>query len=138
MPLLATRLLVPTSRFGRAGSRVRGVTRARARAGQYPGEKEITFPPYTCLEAHGDARLERDAKGNEVVIFPLKVPPTPQPPRTAGPPHARAAPVGPCAESFPSRYLPRCTSSDCPAAARLLLLLLLGNPPWRVGIQCLP
>ena len=42
-------------------------------AWQYPGEKEITFPPYTCLEAHGDARLERDAKGNEVIIFPLKV-----------------------------------------------------------------
>ncbi len=43
---------------------------------QYPGEKEITFPPYTCLESDGDARLERDAKGNEVVIFPLKVPAT--------------------------------------------------------------
>ncbi len=40
---------------------------------QYPREKEITFPPYTCLEAQGDARLERDAKGNEVIIFPLKV-----------------------------------------------------------------
>ncbi len=47
----------------------------RACARQYPGEKEITFPPYTCLESHGDARLERDAKGNEVVIFPLKVSP---------------------------------------------------------------
>jgi hypothetical protein len=42
-------------------------------AGQYPGEKEITFPPFTCLESHGDARLERDSKGNEVIIFPLKV-----------------------------------------------------------------
>ncbi len=42
---------------------------------QYPGEKEITFPPYTCLEAHGDAHLERDAEGNEVIIFPLKVSP---------------------------------------------------------------
>ena len=50
-------------------------------ARQYPGEKEITFPPFTCLESHGDARLERDAKGNEVVIFPLKVaPPPPIPP----------------------------------------------------------
>ena len=49
--------------------------------GQYPGEKEITFPPYTCLEAHDDARLERDNKGNEVVIFPLKV--TTPPPRRA-------------------------------------------------------
>jgi hypothetical protein len=44
-------------------------------APQYPGEKEITFPPFTCLESSGDARLERDAIGNEVVIFPLKVPP---------------------------------------------------------------
>ena len=41
---------------------------------QYPGEKEITFPPFMCLESHGAPWLERDAKGNEVVIFPLKVP----------------------------------------------------------------
>jgi hypothetical protein len=40
---------------------------------QYPGEKEITFPPFTCLESDGDPRVMRDAKGNEVVIFPLKV-----------------------------------------------------------------
>ena len=40
--------------------------------GQYPGEKEITFPPFTCLEADGDPRVERNAKG-EVVVFPLKV-----------------------------------------------------------------
>ena len=40
---------------------------------QYPGEKEITFPPFTCLEADGDARLERDADGKELVVFPLKV-----------------------------------------------------------------
>jgi hypothetical protein len=46
-------------------------------ARQYPGEKEITFPPYTCLESQGDARLERSEQG-EVVIFPLKVPPNSQ------------------------------------------------------------
>ena len=39
---------------------------------QYPGEKEITFPPFTCLEADGEPRLERTKEG-EVVIFPLKV-----------------------------------------------------------------
>jgi len=38
----------------------------------YPGEKEITFPPYTCLEANGDPRVERTL-GGEVVIFPLQV-----------------------------------------------------------------
>ena len=57
------------------------LTAARVGA-QYPGEKEITFPPFTCLESDGDPRLERDAKGNEVVIFPLKVaaaPPSPHP-----------------------------------------------------------
>ena len=55
---------------------------------QYPGEKEITFPPFTCLESDGDPRLERDAKGNEVVIFPLKVPaaPPPHPPTPTPPP----------------------------------------------------
>jgi hypothetical protein len=42
--------------------------------GQYPGEKEITFPPYTCLEADGDPRVEYTDKG-EVVVFPLKVSP---------------------------------------------------------------
>ncbi len=39
---------------------------------QYPGEKEITFPPFTCLESDGDPRLERNAQG-EIVFFPLKV-----------------------------------------------------------------
>ena len=39
---------------------------------QYPGEAEVTFPPFTCLEADGEARLERTKEG-EVVIFPLKV-----------------------------------------------------------------
>jgi hypothetical protein len=39
---------------------------------QYPGEKEVTFPPFTCLEADGDPRVERGPNG-EVVIFPLKV-----------------------------------------------------------------
>ncbi len=39
---------------------------------QYPGEKEITFPPFTCLEADGEPRLERTKEG-EVVVFPLKV-----------------------------------------------------------------
>ena len=45
---------------------------ARPRPGQYPGEAEVTFPPFTCLEADGEARLER-TKDGEVVIFPLKV-----------------------------------------------------------------
>jgi hypothetical protein len=40
--------------------------------GQYPGEKEITFPPYTCLEADGDPRVEWTKEG-EIVVFPLKV-----------------------------------------------------------------
>jgi hypothetical protein len=40
--------------------------------GQYPGEKEITFPPFTCLESNGDPRLER-LKGGEVIFFPLQV-----------------------------------------------------------------
>jgi hypothetical protein len=40
--------------------------------GQYPGEKEITFPPFTCLEADGDPRVEHYNQG-EVVAFPLKV-----------------------------------------------------------------
>ena len=39
---------------------------------QYPGEKEITFPPFTCLETDGDPRVERSAQG-EIVFFPLKV-----------------------------------------------------------------
>ncbi len=41
---------------------------------QYPGEKEVTFPPYTCLESHGDPRVEQTTEG-ELIIFPLKVPP---------------------------------------------------------------
>ena len=39
---------------------------------QYPGEKEITFPPFTCLEADGDPRVEFNSEG-EVIVFPLKV-----------------------------------------------------------------
>ena len=42
----------------------------RVRGRQYPGEKEITFPPFTCLEADGDARLERDAKDRETSDVP--------------------------------------------------------------------
>jgi hypothetical protein len=42
---------------------------------QYPRESEITFPPFTCLEADGDPRLERN-HGGETVFFPLKVPTT--------------------------------------------------------------
>ena len=41
-------------------------------AWQYPGEAELTFPPFTCLEANGEPRLERTSDG-EVVVFPLKV-----------------------------------------------------------------
>jgi hypothetical protein len=40
--------------------------------GQYPGEKEVTFPPYTCLETDGEPRVEHTDRG-EVVVFPLKV-----------------------------------------------------------------
>ncbi len=44
---------------------------------QYPGEKEITFPPFTCLESDGDPHVERTLEG-EAVVFPLKVaPPSP-------------------------------------------------------------
>jgi hypothetical protein len=39
---------------------------------QYPGEKEITFPPYTCLETNGEPRLDR-SKDGQIIIFPLKV-----------------------------------------------------------------
>jgi hypothetical protein len=86
-------------RGARTGSRVvcGGCERgACACAGQYPGEKEITFPPYTCLEADGDPRLEHSPQG-EVIIFPLKV--YPQLPLNG--------------------YAPNCTalSSGCPAAA---------------------
>ena len=42
--------------------------------GQYAGEKEITFPPFTCLEADGDPRVEHTEDG-EIVVFPLKVQP---------------------------------------------------------------
>ena len=45
-------------------------------SGQYPGEKEITFPPLTCLEADGEPRVERTDQG-EIICFPLKVPPPP-------------------------------------------------------------
>jgi hypothetical protein len=41
--------------------------------GQYPGEKEITFPPFTCLETAGDPRVELMPNGSELIIFPLKV-----------------------------------------------------------------
>jgi hypothetical protein len=41
-------------------------------ARQYPGEKEITFPPFTCLESNGEPYLQRTPQG-EVVVFPLKV-----------------------------------------------------------------
>ncbi len=51
---------------------------------QYPGEKEITFPPFTCLEADGDPRVERNQAG-EIVVFPLKV--TLPPPHITIPPH---------------------------------------------------
>ena len=79
MPSLANRQ--PT--FRHPGGLARAVRHAiwfRACVGQYPGEKEITFPPYTCLESDGDARLEREAKGGEVIIFPLKVATPPKPP----------------------------------------------------------
>jgi hypothetical protein len=52
---------------------------------QYPAEKEITFPPMTCLESDGEPRVERTVNG-ELVIFPLKVPsPTPPAPHPLHP-----------------------------------------------------
>jgi hypothetical protein len=42
---------------------------------QYPGEKEITFPPFTCLEADGQPRVEESDKGG-VIVFPLRVLPS--------------------------------------------------------------
>ncbi len=44
---------------------------------QYPGEKEITFPPFTCLESDGEPRVETTEEG-EVAVFPLKVALQPQ------------------------------------------------------------
>ena len=85
MSLLAIRLRTPGTRAGSRCVCAWGIWAVCA--GQYPGEKEITFPPFTCLESHGDARLERDAKGNEVVIFPLKVP--------GAPPHLHPHPTLP-------------------------------------------
>ncbi len=58
--------------------------RAGVGAGQYPGEKEITFPPFTCLESDGDPRVEWTEEG-EVVIFPLKVLLTSTPPHLTPP-----------------------------------------------------
>jgi hypothetical protein len=52
-------------------------SRAGCWGGQYPGEKEITFPPFTGLESDGDPRVERTEGGGEVVVFPLKVVPSP-------------------------------------------------------------
>ncbi len=51
------------------------------RALQYPGEKEITFPPFTCLETDGDPRVERGGAtdDSEIIIFPLKVVHLPSP-----------------------------------------------------------
>ena len=46
---------------------------------QYPAEKEITFPPFTCLESDGDPRVERTEEG-ETVIFPLKATSQPRTP----------------------------------------------------------
>jgi hypothetical protein len=54
-------------------SPVKHELRAGCLGGQYPGEKEITFPPFTGLEADGDPRVERTEGGGEVVVFPLKV-----------------------------------------------------------------
>ena len=39
---------------------------------QYRFERENTFPPFACLEANGEPRLER-TKDGELIIFPLKV-----------------------------------------------------------------
>jgi hypothetical protein len=57
-----------------------------AGVGQYPWEKEITFPPFTCLEADGEPSVERSPAG-EIVVFPLKV--TLHPPYPSPTPHIR-------------------------------------------------
>ena len=41
---------------------------------QYCFERENTLPPFTCLEANGEPRLEYTEQG-ELIIFPLKVQP---------------------------------------------------------------
>ncbi len=71
-------------------------------SGQYPGEKEITVPPLTCLEADGEPRVEHTDQG-EIIYFPLKVlPPLPHPAqhfmiRCKGTPAPMAAPhAHPC------------------------------------------
>ena len=59
---------------------------------QYPGEKEVTFPPYTCLESHGDPRVEQTEEG-ELIIFPLKAPPpSPLPHFPPSPPPSESTP----------------------------------------------
>ncbi len=97
------------------------VTGMRTCTEQYPGEKEITFPPYTCLESHGDARLERDSHGGEVIIFPLKV--SPPLPFDGHAPHcmflSRGCRAAAVAAAQLLRLLP-CWCGWCLAAALLL------------------
>ncbi len=57
---------------------------------QYPAEKEITFPPFTCLESDGEPRVEW-TKDGETVLFPLKVIPRMHPPISL--PQARNMPA---------------------------------------------
>jgi Ran GTPase-activating protein (RanGAP) involved in mRNA processing and transport len=40
---------------------------------QYPGEDEFLMPPLSCLEVVGEPRLDCDASGMSVVVFPLRV-----------------------------------------------------------------
>jgi hypothetical protein len=54
----------------------RRVATTESRFAQYPGEKEVTFPPFTCLESDGDPRLALIEGGGEIVVFSLKVLPT--------------------------------------------------------------
>ncbi len=97
---------------------VRHVIWFRACLGQYPGEKEITFPPYTCLESHGDPRLQRVSQG-ELVIFPLKVAPSPShSPRNWWQPSAG------------SRLTPQKRAADARSSCEHVLRLCLGG---RVG-----
>ena len=36
-------------------------------ARQYPGEKESTVPPFTCLEANGEPRVLRTPRGEDIM-----------------------------------------------------------------------
>ena len=85
---------------------------------QYPAEKEITFPPFTCLESDGDPRLERTTEG-ETVLFPLKVSVLP-PPHTHTPFVEVSASGGDRSLKYATFDSPSCVvlTFPCPAHSR--------------------